>query len=195
MSMQLAQNIEEKIKNEAVKLLSAGRPDWDVQHTLCAVGWMRKLIEREGGDERVLIPAIYFHDTGYEEMKKGYSHEECLAAKLDHGKRGADNVKSFLPTLDYFSPEEIERIYYLVFNHGIHDNVDEPDRQLILEADGLAQIDWENCPPNYDKANCLKFLDMTFKTDRIPYVKTETGKKLYEELMAKAYNYLEKMEI
>lgn len=191
--MQLDSIIEEKIKKEAIRLLSVGRTDWDVRHTLCAVGWMKKLIEKEGGDERILVPAIYFHDTGYEELKKGYSHEECLAAKLGHGRRGSENAKKFLMTLDYFTAEEIDRIIYLVLNHDVHDNVNETDRQLILEADGLGQIDWENCPPSYDKENCLKFLENTFKKDRINYVKTETGKKFYGELLKKAYEYLEKM--
>jgi len=188
--MKLDPIIEEKIKTEAIKLLSVGRADWDIRHTLCAAGWMKKLIEQEGGDERILIPAIYFHDTGYEELKKGYSHEECLAAKLGHGKRGAENVKKFLPTLGYFTAIEVERISYLVMNHDIHDNVTEADRQLILEADGLGQIDWENCPPSYDKKNCLKFLKTTFKNDRLNYVKTETGRNFYNELLDKAYKYL-----
>ena len=172
-------------------MLSTGRTDWDIRHTLKTVDWIKMLIEKEGGNERTLVPAMYFHDTGYEELKKGYSHEECLAAKKDHGIKGAKNAENFLPTLDYFTPEEIERICYLVLNHDIHNNVTEADRQLILEADGLGQIDWYNCKPSYDKENCLKFLNTTFKDDRINYVKTETGKKYYAELLEKAYEYLE----
>ena len=183
--------IEGIIKDEVIKLLSTGRTDWDVRHTFKAVDWIKILIEKEGGNERTIVPAMYFHDTGYEELKKGYGHDEVMAKKYGHAARSYENAKMFLPTLNYFTPKEIERICYLILNHDIHNNVTEADRQLILEADGLGQIDWYNCKPSYDKENCLKFLNTTFKDDRINYVKTETGKKYYAELLEKAYEYLE----
>lgn len=189
--MQLDKEIEQKIKEEAIKFLSVGRTNWDVRHTLETVDWMKILITTEGGNERILVPVMYFHDTGYEELSKGYGHEEVLAAKHGHGERGAKHVREILPTLDYFSSEEIDRIAYLVLNHDIHNNVTETDRQLVLEADGLGQIDWENCPPSYDRENCFKFLTTTFQHDRINFVKTETGIKLYAALTQKAFAYLE----
>jgi hypothetical protein len=190
--MKLDQEIENKIKGEMIKLTSVGRTNWDTRHTLCAVKWMKKLIETEGGDERVLIPAIYFHDTGYDEVPLGYSHQECLASKKGHAENGAANAEFFFSRLDYFTPKEIERIVYLIKNHDIHDNVTEKDRQLVLEADGLGQIDWENCPPSYDKKNAVEFFTAFKNRDRLPYVKTETGKKLYGEVLAKAEEYLKK---
>lgn len=191
--MKLGSTIEEEIKNEAVDILQVGRTDWDIRHTVCSIKWIKKLIEQEGGDERVLIPAMYFHDTGYEELKMGYSHQECLVAKKNHATRGAENAVSFLPKLNYFTAEEIERIVYLVKNHDIHNNIAEHDRQLVMEADGFAQIDWENCPPSYDKKNCIEFLNTTFEKDRVPYIKTKTGKKVLRDLLEKANNYLKKM--
>jgi hypothetical protein len=192
--MKLSKQIEEKIKIKALELLAKGRTDWDQRHTLCAVDWMRKLIAVEGGDERVLIPAIYFHDTGYEELEKGYSYDDVLTAKPKHAEISEMHAKKYLPKLKYFTPQEIKRITYLVKNHDIHNNITEHDRQLIFEADGLAQVDWQNCPTNFDKKSCLKFMDDAVKNERLPFLKTRFGKKTYKKLLASAKKYLSEMK-
>ena len=187
--MKLDKKIEAKIKQEALKLLKSGRTNWDVRHTLCAVKWIKKLIELEGGDARILIPAIYFHDTGYKKLPLGYNHKQVMAAKPDHALQSAENVKQFFPKLNYFTPKEISRIAYLVKNHDKHSHISEPDRQLVFEADGFAQIDWYNCQPSYDKKNTLLFFTTYFKKRR-QYIKTKSGKKIFKQLLAKAEKYL-----
>lgn len=187
--MKLDKNIEAKIKQAALKLLKSGRANWDVRHTLCAVKWIKKLIELEGGDARILIPAIYFHDTGYEELPLGYSHKQVMAAKPDHSGWSAKNVKKIFPALNYFTPKEINRIAYLVKNHDKHSQNIVKDRQLVFEADGFAQIDWYNCKPSYDKKNTLLFFTTYFKK-RKQYVKTKSGQKILKQLLAQAKKYL-----
>jgi hypothetical protein len=191
--MKLSKKIEEQIKVETLKLLAIGKPDWDIPHTLCAVSWMRKLIQAEGGNEKILIPVMYFHDTGYEELRKGYNYDDSIAAKPKHAEIGALNAKKFLPKLKYFAPKEIERIAYLISNHDKHNDITEPDRQLVFEADGLAQIDWYNCSPNFDKKNCQKFIDNYVKKERIPYLKTEFGKTIFKKLLRDTEKYLIQM--
>ncbi|MFH1583328.1 MAG: hypothetical protein ABIB72_03360 [Candidatus Falkowbacteria bacterium] len=187
--MKLDKKIEAKIKKEAIKLLSVGRTGFDVRHTLCAVKWMKKLIKLESGVEKILIPAIYFHDTGYEKLRRDYTHVECLAAKPDHARLGAENAKKFLPKLKYFSQKEINRIAYLVKNHDKHKNIKEHDRQLVFEADGFAQINWYDCKPSYDKINTEIFLALTFK-DRMKFIKSKSGKKILKQLLMKTKKYL-----
>ena len=187
--MKLDKKIEAKIKQEALKLLDAGRTNWDKRHTLCAVKWIKKLIKLEGGDEKILIPAIYFHDTGYEVLRLGYTNDECNAAKPNHAKKSADNVKKFFFPLNYFTEEEISHITYLVKNHDIHTNIKEKDRRLVFEADSFAQIDWYDCKPSYDKKNTEIFLKTTFK-HRMKYIKTKSGKKILKQLLLKTKKYL-----
>lgn len=189
--MQLDKKIEGLIKNKALKLLVSGRPNWDKKHTLSTVKWMRELINKEGGNERILIPAMYLHDTGYEQLPKGYSHKFMLKnkRKWDHGKAGASIAEKFLPKLNYFSDNEINKICFLIENHNKHDNINEKDRQLVFEADSFGQIDYENCPPNYDYENLKIFLNTTFK-ERTGLIKTKTGKKILKELLPKAKKYL-----
>lgn len=187
--MKLDKKIEAKIKQSALKLLKNGRTNWDRRHTLCAVKWLKNLIKLEGGNEKIIIPAIYFHDTGYEELPLGYSHKECLAAKPDHARQSAKNIKEIFPKLNYFSKTEINRIANLVIGHDKHSLIRKKDQQLVFEADGLAQIDWYNCKPSYDKKNTELFLNTTFK-NRTKYIKTKTGKKILKRLIAKAKKYL-----
>jgi len=172
-----------------IKLTSVGRTNWDTQHTLCAIKWMKKLIAAEGGDERILLPAIYFHDTGYEDLGNSYGITEVTEAKKGHAERGAENALNFISGLNYFSADEIKRICYLIENHDEHDNIAEADRQLILEADGLGQIDWEDCPPSYNKENRREFLNVVLPRDRTPFIKTATGKKYFGELLEQARKY------
>lgn len=192
--MKLDKKIENQIKKECLRLLVDGRPNWDVKHTISAVKWMKKLIETEGGNEKILIPAIYLHDVGYEKLPTGYSHELMMKNKKekDHGLVGSRIAAEYLPKLKYFSGAEIKRIAYLIKNHNKHKNIKQKDRQLIFESDTMAQIDYENCPPNYDYKNLKEFLDTTFQ-ERIKYINTKTGKKLLKELLPKAKNYLNNM--
>lgn len=187
--MKLDKKIEAKIKREALKLLKNGRANWDRRHTLCAVKWIKKISKLENGDEKILIPAVYFHDTGYEKLPLGYNHKQCLAAKPDHARQSAKNVKEIFPKLNYFSPKEINRIADLVIGHDKHSLIRKKDQQLVFEADGFAQIDWYNCYPSYDKANTELFLTTTFK-NRMKYIKTKAGQKILKRLLTKAQKYL-----
>jgi len=61
------------------------------------------------------------------------------------------------------------------------------NRQLVFEADSLAQIDWQQVTPNFDQENCLKFLEY-FKR-RSDKFKTATGIKARDKLLAQCNNY------
>lgn len=186
--MKLNQKIEEEIKKQACKFYEKGRPQWDIPHVICAVKWMRKLITAESGNERILIPAIYLHDIGYPKLRKGYEYDEVMEAKLSHAEIGAKNAKKILKKLN-FTPEEINRIAYLIANHDKHNKITEHDRQLVFEADGLAQIDWRDCPPSFDKKNTIIWLDRHYKKRR-QYMKTKTGKKAMTKLEKEAKEYI-----
>jgi len=186
----LPAEIEESIKKEALKYLANGRGDWDIRHTLTAVKWMKRLADGEGGNEKILIPTMYFHDTGYEKLPYDYSHPECLEAKASHAVQSAKIAEKYLRNLDYFSDAETNEIVRLVLNHDIHDNISDLDRQLVFEADGLGQIDWYHCKPSYDKHNTELFMNTTFSKERIPGFRTKTGKTYLETLLPLTKQYL-----
>lgn len=186
--MKLNRKLEEQIKFEAIKHLKDGKPDWDIPHTLASVKWMKKLIKEEGGNERILITAMYLHDIGYPKLKKGYDFDDLIKSKKNHAERGAEKAEKILRKLK-FTPSEIKEIINLILNHYKKEKTDTHDRLLIIEADGLAKIDWKNVAPNFDKKNCLKYLAY-FKKRTAPKFKTKTGKKFLKKLLNEADNYL-----
>lgn len=189
--MKLKKDLEDKIKKAVLeKIGNGGRRGWDIPHILCAVKWVKKLIQKNGGDEKVLIPAMYFHDSCYPSSEAGYNYEKSMDMKKMHAKRGADFSKVILNKIGSFSREEIKEIYRLVKNHDIHDNIKDNSRQLVFEADGLAQLDWKDCPPNFDKENCLKWIKKYFEIERpLKRWKTKFGKRTVQKLRVKANNY------
>jgi hypothetical protein len=188
--MKLPKKIEETIRDEAINLLEKGKPDWDIPHTLNAVRWIKKLSKHEGGDERILVPAMYLHDTGYPILKMGYTYEDMIRSKKLHAKRGASNAKKILAAIGGFSRTEIEKIAYLIANHDKHTGLYSLDRKLVFEADGLAQIDWGKSRPNFDRKNRVKFLKKYFAEERgADRWHTETGKKYLKILLKKAEEY------
>jgi len=179
--MNFDKGLEEKLKSVVLKYLEKGKPGWDIPHTLASVHWMRKLIEKEGGDEKILVTTMYLHDIGYPKMEKGYKWEDVLKAKAMHGKEGAEIGKRILKKIGGYSDEEIKRIAYLVETHDELDKLSDIDEILVKEADGLAQIDTDRIVHNLDKESHKKFLD-DFKKRRFPTFKTKTGKKFLNKL-------------
>lgn len=185
--MKLDSNTEKQIKSEVVKLLQKGKPDWDIPHTLDAVKWIKILIKEEDGDERILVPTMYFHDTGYPLLKEGYNFEELIRSKEKHEERSANNAKEILPKLS-FSEEEIDEISSLILYHDELDKITTKNQQLVFEADSLAQVNWNEVKPNFDKENCMKFMD-AFKKNRMPLFKTKTGKRILSVLLEQTERY------
>jgi HD superfamily phosphodiesterase len=187
--MKLDPELEKKLKSKALEYLKKGKPNWDIPHTLAAVYWMRKLIEKEGGNERILVTTMYLHDIGYYGLfpKKGYKFEEVMASKPAHAKRGAEASEKILKQLKY-TPSEIKQITHLVRIHDELDKLSTRNEILVMEADCLAQIDTKRVKPNIDKENHLKFIEH-FEKDRIPRFRTKTGKKFLKKLFKKTKNY------
>jgi len=96
---------EEKLQEKVEILLRQGKPNWDIPHTQATVSWMRELIKAEGGNERILVPVMYLHDTGYPEVREGYNFEELMASKAEHEELGAQNAREILPGLGFSSQE------------------------------------------------------------------------------------------
>lgn len=191
--MKLDKKLEEKIKKEVIQILEkGGRPDWDIPHTLDSANWMKKLVKKEGGNEKILVTAMYFHDTGYPNLRKGYNMTEVFAAKKFHAIEGEKNVKQNLKIIGGFSNQEIQKIAYLVRMHDKHRNLRSKDRKMVMDSDGLAQINWDAIPPNLDRENCVKFLDKYYEKERgNSHWHTDTARKFGTKLLDKVYKHLE----
>ena len=149
---------------------------------------MRELIKNEGGDEKVLVTAIYLHDIGYGELiDKNYSLDDRLAVKEKHMEIGAARASNICEELGY-EKEEIKKISHLIEVHDNYDELKEKDEILVMEADSLALLNYERAPTNLSKEDYQDFLE-NFKNGRKNYIKTATGKKWVKELLPQAEEY------
>ena len=187
--MNLNPEIEEQIKNEAMKYLVKGRVGYDAPHTLAAVHYMRELIKNEGGDERILVTTMYLHDLGYPELKPGYTIHDVKKTKKEHPTLSVKRAREVLEKINDFTTIEIEKILFLILHHDDLEGIDTHDQQLVFEADNLGKIDPDRVKPSFKKDNCLIFLKH-FKEKRMPLFKTKTGKAILNKLLPKLEKYV-----
>lgn len=188
--MKLSPELEEKVKNEALKYLRHGRPNWDIPHTEAVVYWIKELIANEGGNEKVLVPAAWLHDIGVPQHRDGYSFDDMKQSKREvpHHEIGAKEVPKVLGRIGGFTANETTEIAKLVRGHYDKDKIDTFHQQLVIEADGLAKVDWERVTPNWDKGDCLRYLN--YYNERVgKYFQTKTGKKHLQRLLEIANHY------
>lgn len=164
----LSQDIQDEIFAAAYPYLQKGRPQWDIPHTKACMYWMKELIKHEGGNPRVLLPAIILHDIGYNEPG-------AIENKTEHMRLGAEIAKQILLNFS-FTEEERAQIIHLVGMHDDLTKVHSHEEQLVFEADSLGQIDCEKVEPTATGEWRQKFLDY-FVKNRIPLFKTQHGKK------------------
>jgi hypothetical protein len=189
--MKLDPLLEKKLAKISLSYLSRGKPGWDVPHTMSTVHWMKTLLEHEKGNERILITTMYLHDIGYfGAFKKGYSKKDVDNMGIAHMERGAEEAKKVLKKLKY-TDKEIQKIAKLIRHHGYLEKAKTHEQIMVLEADGLGQIDVDRVKPTYTKEDYLRFLDV-FAKRRIPKYKTRTGKYHLKKLLAQARAYCKK---
>lgn len=189
----LSDDLELRLKDKVLACLKLGRSNWDVPHTLACVFWMKELMQSEGGEERILIPAIYLHDIGYPLLEKGYTLNQVIDSKSIHKGQGARLAEDILSELK-FSPAEIDRIVHLVRVHDDLKRLDSHDEIMMFEADSLGQIDVERVPPSFSKQDYSQFMDR-FERHRVPLFRTRIGKVYLEILLARAKSYFSEFDV
>jgi len=179
---------EEQLKEIVLKILEHGRPNWDIPHTLAAVHWMKELLKKESGDERILIPAMYLHDIGYSQVDATFTDfKSTVSASADHMRNGVIIAEPILKLLN-FSEEETKEILLLVEVHDKVELITTPNEILIFEADSLAQMDTDRAVSNFNEEDRKKFLE-SFRQKRLNNFRTKTGKKLIKNLCEKARKF------
>ncbi|MGQ9782237.1 MAG: HD domain-containing protein, partial [Nitrososphaeria archaeon] len=106
-----------KLKEICKEYLTDSRPgDWE--HTLRTVEWVKCIMDREGGDKDILLPAAYLHDIGWhfslpKEMRnKNLNSVENLKKYFKgHLEYGSKIAKEILQRLNY-PIDKVQRITY-----------------------------------------------------------------------------------
>ena len=140
----------------------------DINHLIKVWTYAKTIGELEGIDEEtqfILEVAAITHDIA------------CPLCRIKYGntngkyqeKEGDPLVRDFLKDTG-MSPEQIDRVAYLVGHHHTFDDIEEMDYQILIEADYIVNAD----ESSYSAENIRNFRDKVFCT--------KSGKEIMESV-------------
>lgn len=125
---------------EATPFLKKGKNKNFVIHTKWVIKSMEMLLEKEKGDENILIPAAILHDTGWskvslnlQKIMRGSKAKKALKLHLEYCPPIA---KKILNSLKY-DKAEIEEIISVILAHKFK-NPQNLNKRLLIDADTLS---------------------------------------------------------
>ncbi len=108
------------------RIFELARPFLDTRdneiHTLISYSFALKLLEADGGDPRVVIPAILLHDTGWksipedQHLKAFGPGDNDMTLNRIHEVEGASNARKILEELGYEQPL-VKEIAEIILGH------------------------------------------------------------------------------
>ena len=130
----------------------------DINHLIKVWTYAKTIGELEGIDEEtqfILEVAAITHDIA------------CPLCRIKYGntngkyqeKEGDPLVRNFLKDTG-MSPEQIDRVAYLVGHHHTFDDIEGMDYQILIEADYIVNAD----ESSYSAENIRNFCDKLFQT-------------------------------
>ncbi len=129
----------EKIRQLSKPFLNARYND---VHTAVSTRLAFELLEREGGDENIVIPAILLHDTGWKRVPAEL-HLKAFGPKATrpelnrlHETEGVKIAKEILQKLKYDAPK-IEKILEIIDGHDSRTKPVSLNDMIVKDADKL----------------------------------------------------------
>lgn len=111
-------------------------------HTEISISFARLLLEREGGDEDVVMPAIILHDVGWiripeDEQHRGFGPEiQSPRVVKKHELEGVEIAKGILEAVDH-KREKIAEILEIIEGHDSRKESDSINESIVKDADKL----------------------------------------------------------
>lgn len=184
-----------KVENFTRLLLTEGRENWDVPHTLSVVYYVRVLasernrIKPGSVDEMVLIVAAFLHDTGYyglfaESLDSGIygGVQDKKAAHMIAGGRNVDKLFDEDQELrNYFNDERREKIKNLVLVHDYVDRLKTTEEIVLGQADTLGSLDVRRVTLTFDPKSAREYLDKSVDGKRAKLFKSSFEQQLLNE--------------
>lgn len=138
------------------KIWEAGLPYQDQRdddgHARTALRYAKKLLELEGGEEDIIIPAIILHDVGYSQIPRerrmlifdrSVSPEQQRDVMLEHEREGVRLAGEILTGLAY-SPALVPEILEIISQHDSRKGFISRNEGLVRDADKLWRFSEEN---------------------------------------------------
>ena len=111
-------------------------------HTEISAGFARALIEKEGGSEDIILPAILLHDVGWKRVPEEF-HLKAFGPKADapewqrvHEEEGAVIAREILLQVAY-DKEKIRKILGIIDGHDSRKAALSLNDRIVKDADKL----------------------------------------------------------
>lgn len=117
----------------------------DVPHVQVSHQYSLILMKKEGGNEKIVEPAVILHDVGWstlkpDQIKAAYGvrpqGKETERLNRIHESEGAAIARSILKTLKY-EPHLINKIVFIIRRHDSGNRVESLEEGLVKDADKL----------------------------------------------------------
>ncbi len=111
-------------------------------HTEISVRFAEVLLEKEGGDEEIVMPAIILHDVGWirvpeDEQHKGFGPEiQSPSVVKRHELEGVQIAKGILEAVNY-EKEKIAKILDIIEGHDSRKETGSINDSIVKDADKL----------------------------------------------------------
>ena len=134
------------MKGIYLKIFNLAGPYLDTRdndiHTRIAYSFALKLLEAEGGDERVVIPAVLLHDLGWKMVPEELQLKAFGPGKNDleinriHEVEGAKIARGILESVNY-DPDLIEEIVTIISGHDSRREALSLNDAIVKDSDKL----------------------------------------------------------
>ena len=111
-------------------------------HTEISARFARALIEKEGGSEDIILPAILLHDVGWKRVPEEF-HLRAFGPKADalewqrtHEKEGAEIAREILLQVAY-DVEKIQEVLRIIDGHDSRKAALSLNDRIVKDADKL----------------------------------------------------------
>ena len=125
-------------------------------HTEIAVRFAQVLLEKEGGDEEIIMPAIILHDVGWirvpeDEQHKGFGPEiQSPRVVKKHEREGVRIAGGILEAVDY-DKEKIAEILDIIEGHDSRKGTGSINDSIVKDADRLWRFSREGFTIDCDR--------------------------------------------
>ena len=125
-------------------------------HTKFALQYALKLLETEGGDEEVVVPAIVLHDVGWKSVPENVQltafgpYRSNPQLRRLHEVEGARTARMILEVLHY-PAEKVEEICRIIRGHDSRKRPISRNDRIVKDADKLFRYAREGVAINVDR--------------------------------------------